>query len=240
MGTGFLKGALISFVPSLFAATPNVIVFQYNPETISHDWTLPPAAKHDQKKGASGSAPPDNPLEVAGAPGETFSFTLLLDSNEYIADSTVISSTIAQVNGIYTQLAALEMLQYPTSTTNSLVGTVSAALSGSLSATVPGLTQSQVPVALFVWGPFRILPVRVKGLSITEKLYDTLLNPVQADVKLTLDVLTPQQISGIDMPLMKTLANAAYVYSQGLRQLNATANLGNAASSILGMLPIQI
>jgi len=37
------------------------------------------------------------------------------------------------------------------------------------------------PTVLFVWGPGRILPVRVTGLSITEKLYDEFLNPTHAD-----------------------------------------------------------
>jgi hypothetical protein len=36
---------------------------------------------------------------------------------------------------------------------------------------------------------------------------------------------------------MKTIAQVAYVYSQGLRQAQAAANLGDAAASIIGMLP---
>ena len=35
----------------------------------------------------------------------------------------------------------------------------------------------------------------------------------------------------------RTIAEAAYNYSQGLRQVQAVANLGNAAASIVGMLP---
>ena len=33
------------------------------------------------------------------------------------------------------------------------------------------------------------------------------------------------------------VAKVAYVYSQGLRQVQALANLGDAAASIIGMLP---
>ena len=47
---------------------------------------------------------------------------------------------------------------------------------------------------LFVWGPGRIVPVRVTGLTITEKLYDPLLNPIHAEVQLTLRVLTPDEL----------------------------------------------
>jgi hypothetical protein len=51
-----------------------------------------------------------------------------------------------------------------------------------------------------------------------------------------LRVLTPDEIVSVDGP-MKPLANIAYVYTQGLRQVQAAANLGDAAASIIGMLP---
>ena len=41
-------------------------------------------------------------------------------------------------------------------------------------------------LALFVWGPARVLPVRVNELSIAEEAYDTMLNPIRAKVDLTL------------------------------------------------------
>jgi hypothetical protein len=96
--------------------------------------------------------------------------------------------------------------------------------------------QSEVPTVLFIWGPQRIVPVRVTALSITEKLYDALLNPTHADVQITLRVLTPDELEAVQGEL-KTVAKVAYVYSQGLRQVQALANLGDAAASIIGMLP---
>ena len=51
-----------------------------------------------------------------------------------------------------------------------------------------------MPVVLFVWGAFRIVPVRVTGLTITEKLYDEMLNPVHAEAQLQLRVLTPAEL----------------------------------------------
>jgi hypothetical protein len=76
----------------------------------------------------------------------------------------------------------------------------------------------------------------VTALTITEKLYDPLLNPTHADVQITLKVLTPDELKGIKSELA-TIANVAYKYSQGLRQALAIANLGDAAASIIGMLP---
>jgi len=63
-----------------------------------------------------------------------------------------------------------------------------------------------------------------------------LLNPTHADVQITLRVLTPPELLAVQ-GIMGTLANVAYDYSQGLRQVQALANLGDAAASIIGMLP---
>lgn len=237
---GPIRGALISFTSSFIGLMPNVIVFQYNPETITHTWTAAPAATATDKD----SKP--NPLAVKGVPGEQFSFTLAVDSNDDIADGATnpIAAALAQVGGVYPRLAALEMLQYPTgSSGGGLIGGVSASisssglgLSASSSSSSQTVPQSQVPTVLFIWGPQRIVPVRVTALTITERLYDSLLNPSHAEAQITLRVLTPDEIVSIDGP-MQQLANIAYVYSQGLRQVQAAANLGDAVASIIGMLP---
>ena len=75
----YLKGALVEFVKSFLLPVPNVIIFQYNPETLTHAWTQPGAAPANQY-GAS------NPLAVKGSPGETFQFTITMDANDMISD----------------------------------------------------------------------------------------------------------------------------------------------------------
>jgi hypothetical protein len=52
----------------------------------------------------------------------------------------------------------------------------------------------------------------------------------------TLRVLTPDELLAVSAP-MADIAKIAYVYTQGLRQVQAMANLGDAAASIVGMLP---
>ena len=96
-----------------------------------------------------------------------------------------------------------------------------------------------MPVVLFIWGPGRIVPVRVTGLTITERLYDSLLNPTHAEAQLTLRVLTPAELSSAsqDNDVLAGLATAAYTYTFSLRQGLALANLANAAESIIGMIP---
>lgn len=238
MGGKYMRGALVEFMPTFLIPLPNVIIFQFNPETMTHRWTQPEAAS---------SAPGGNPLAVKGVPGEAFSFTLVMDASDMIADGSPVAQGIAQTTGIYTRLAALEMLQYPTGAFSGggLVGSVSAA-AGAAGASISGgasaaanrdVPQSQVPTVLFVWGPGRILPVRVTGLSITEKLYDPLLNPIHAEASIDLRVLTPDELQAVTGPLAE-VAKVAYTYSQGLRQALAVANLANAVESIIGMLPV--
>jgi hypothetical protein len=235
---GFLlKGGLIDFAESFPIPIPNVVIFQYNPETMTHGWT--PAT-------TGGAAAPgqaaSNPLAISGQPQETFSFTLAMDSNDTIADGNPVIAGIAELSGVYSRLSALEMLLFPTAPPGGgLIGSVTAALgigggsSGKPTAQVPA---AQLPTVLFVWGPGRIVPVRLTALSVTEKLYDaTLLNPIHVEAQITLRVLTQDELKHVDGPL-GSLAKTASSYSQGLREALAIANLANAASSIVGMLPL--
>jgi hypothetical protein len=240
-----LKGALISFsamgASTDMSSSPNVIVFQFNPEMINHDWT-------EATTGATGTDPRMNfsPLATAGAPSERFSFTLILDSDEQLADARLdpIPVSQAELYGIYAQLSALEMLQFPvTSAASVLVGQVSAAADaaglGQSASQCISVPVSEVPVVLFVWGLQRIVPVRVTGLTVKETLYDVLLNPTHAEVEISLTVLTPDELAAVNGP-MKKIASMAYNYNQGLRQVRAAENLAQSAASILGMLPISL
>jgi hypothetical protein len=241
MAAAFIKGALISFMPTFVGAVPNVTVFQINPESIMHQW------KAAQGAGAPGQKGGGDPLAVKGLPDESFSFTLFMDSNDEIADTDTnpVAAALAANFGVYTRLAALEMLQYPLpAASDGLVGTVSASVTASgvnvgasaAKAQDTAVPRLQVPVVLFVWGVERIVPVRVTQLTVTERLYDIALRPVHAEAQLDLQVLTPDDLVKVAEP-MKTLGKIAYLYTQGLRQVQATLNLADSAASILGMLP---
>jgi hypothetical protein len=239
-----LKGALVEFLPTyLPVPVPNVIVFQYNPETMTHTWTQPQATPPPSQTAAGGTET-SNPFAVKGPPGETFSFTIAMDANDEIADGSAPTAALAEASGIYSRLAALEMLLYPASAGQSgLVGAVSAGIASALSGQAPSATSavpnSVIPVVLFIWGPGRIVPVRVTGLTITEKLYDAALNPTHAEAQLSLRVLTPDELQSAktDNDVLAGLATVAYYYTFSLRQANAAANLANAAESIIGMIP---
>src|SRR5207253_5181845 len=139
--------------------------------------------------------------------------------------------------------AALELLLFPSAGGGgnplaSVAGSISAgaggvSLGGALGGSAGGgpprpVPPSVVPTVLFVWGPGRVVPVRVTSLRITEKLYDALLNPIHAEAAIGLRVLTPEELAYVTGPL-GDLAKIAYTYSQGLRQALAIANPANAA-----------
>jgi hypothetical protein len=237
--SGFvLKGALVEFMPTFLPVpVPNVIVFQYNPETMTHTWTQPEPA-------SSGGIEAANPLAVRGTPGEAFSFTIAMDARDEIADGSAPAAALATASGVYSRLAALEMLLYPAGPARpGLTGTVTAgvvsALSGAVSGPVRRIPQSVLPVTLFIWGPGRIVPVRVTDLSITEQLFDPALNPVHAEAQLTLRVLSPAELAAAaaEDDVLARLATVAYKYTLSLRQVLAVANLANAGESVIGMIP---
>ena len=229
MAGKFLRGAFVQFMETMVIPVPNIVIFQFNPEQIVHTWTPAQAA-------ASGED--DNPLAVSGAPGESFSFTLAMDSADMIADGSLVADGIATLSGIYTRLAALEMLLHPTGGGGGLLGSVSAAgLSLGAAAEERTVPASQLPTVLFVWGPGRVLPVKITSLNITETLYDSLLlHPTHAEASVGMQVLTPRELQYVSGPLAE-VARVAYTYSKGLREALAVANLANATEAMIGMLP---
>jgi hypothetical protein len=236
MAGKLLRGAFVQFMETFLIPAPNVIIFQFNPESITHSWSPAQATQSDD----------DNPLAVNGPPAESFDFTLAMDASDMIADGSPIAEGIATLSGIYTRLAALEMLLQPTGGGGaSLLGSVSISAGGiSIGGSAGGgsvkrqVPSAQLPTVLFVFGPGRILPVKVNTLNITETLYDPLLlNPIHAEARVSLHVLAPRELQHVSGPLAD-VARVAYDYSKKLREGLAIANLANSAESSIGMLPI--
>ena len=135
-----------------------------------------------------------------GQPGESISFSLRVDANEQLAQA----NPIAVASGVLPTLSALELLMVPKSALT--INLFRGAASGGQPFRNP---PEKLDVVLFVWGPGRIVPVRVTGLSITERLYDALLNPTHAEATVTLRVLTPDELTFVTGPL-SSIARGAY------------------------------
>jgi hypothetical protein len=168
-----VKGALVGL--DLFNPLASVIVFQYNPETVTR--TLQAQASGDG--GARSEA-----LRLKGPPIETIKVDVDIEAVDQLEAGTGTATTL----GIHPQLAALELLVYPGS---SLVIANTALLATGTIEVVPPVG----PFTLLVWGLKRVLPVRLTEFSITEELHDPNLNPIRARVSLGLRVLSYNDLS---------------------------------------------
>jgi hypothetical protein len=204
---GALKGAFLSFAGGALGPLPNIVVFQFNPETVTRTPSLP------QPPPLPTNAGPFNAEEQPCLPGESISFSLRLDASEQLAQS----NPIAAASGILPTLSALELLMIPQSSLSIKLFSLGG---GSGPYKFP---PTKLPSVLFFWGPFRILPVAITSMSITETEYDPLLNPIRSDVSVSLQVLIPDQTKG------DVLGTGAYNYSLGVKQVMAALNLANAA-----------
>lgn len=208
-----LKGAFINLGAGLLGALPNVVIFQFNPDRVTRTPALAQPPTPDNGAGTHDVARQPAP------PGESFSFSLRLDATDQLA----ASNPIAAASGILPSLSALELLMVPKSSLSIDLFSLSG---GNQPYQHP---PERLPTILFFWGPFRILPVTVNSLGITETQYDQLLNPIRAEVSVNLSVLTKNQVDHAS-----ALASGAYKYTQGVKEVMAALNLANTAAMGLG------
>jgi hypothetical protein len=74
--------------------------------------------------------------------------------------------------------------------------------------------------------------VTIDSMTIAEQEYDFLLNPVRAEVDITLSVIAIDQCSD------DVLAKGALEYSTIAKEAMAIANLANTAEQIVDLIPI--
>ncbi len=164
-----LKGGIILLNP-LTGSVQRIIALQYNPDTLSR--TL-------QVKGVGESSDRSEALRLKGPPVETIKLDAEIDATDQLE---MADGTATQV-GLHPQLAALEVIVYPTSA--QLQSNNSLAQSGTLE-----IAPMEAPLTLFVWSKQRVIPVRITDFSITEEAFDTSLNPIRAKVSLGMRVLS--------------------------------------------------
>ncbi|HET7328232.1 MAG TPA: hypothetical protein VFJ14_13210 [Nocardioidaceae bacterium] len=201
-----LKGAIIGTDPANPLAS--VIVFQYNPDTMTRRLDARAAGGNDVGERSE-------PLRLLGPPRETITLAVDVDA----ADQLEVNDPVTRLAGVSPALAALEMLLYPKSS----VVAKNAALAevGNIEIIPP-----QAPLTLFVWGPQRVLPVRLTGLTITEQAYDAVLNPILAKVDLSLAVLSYLDLKRTDP------GHALFLAYQIAKEITATANVAQSAAHV--------
>jgi len=150
-----------------------LVAFQYNPDEMTRRVQARSAAAGNASTSARNEA-----LRLSGAPIETISLTVEFDATDSVGAPGPGASL-----GVYPQLSALETMLYPASST--VVANAALAAVGTIE-----LVPAAAPLVLFVWGPGRVLPVRLDGFAITEQAYDPGLTPIRARVDLDLRVLS--------------------------------------------------
>lgn len=248
-----LKGALIHFSAPMLIPIPNIIVFQYNPETMTRQlnvWSpLEREETFDEQGRSTRSALTEaqqNQLRQPFDPEETFSLAVELDATDALEEG----NPIATIAGVADRISAMELLCYPPgpgAIGGLLNVSVNVSLGGggplfSLGGAADVVPRRDVPIVLFFWGPGRIVPVRLTSFSVEEQQYSPLLYPIKARVTIGLKVLDENHLLNIagDPAQSATveIAKACYKFTQAQKEALALANLANSVDSIIGMLPI--
>jgi hypothetical protein len=206
-----LRGGIVLIDPNS-AAILRVIVLQYNPDTLTR--TLAP--KTVQLAGDGGNR--SEAMRLKGPPVETIKLDAEIDATDQLehADPTAVQA------GVQPQLAALELIVYPTSgqlQLNNILEQV-----GTLE-----IIPMDAPLALFVWSKNRIIPVRITDFSITEEAFDTALNPIRAKVSLGLRVLSVD-----DLGFNEQGGSLYMIYQQQKEALAAMSRSGPLSSLGIG------
>ena len=207
-----LKGGIVLLDPGT-GVPIQTIVLQYNPDTLSR--TL-------QAQGI-GPEPGDRleALRLKAPPIETIKLEAEMDATDQME---IADATTAQL-GIFPQLAALEMIVYPSS--RQLLANDSQSQMGTLE-----IAPMEAPLALFVWSQVRVLPVRLTDFSITEEAFDPTLNPIRAKISLGMRVLTVN-----DLGFSHRGGTLFMTYLQQKEQLVSRSPLGTLAALGLRGIP---
>jgi hypothetical protein len=199
------KGAIIGLDP--FDPAASVIVFQYNPDTMTRTLTAQTTGS-DADRGEA--------LRLKGPPQEAIKLEVEIDATDQLERGDGIATSM----GVYPALAALEMLLYPKS---ALVIANEVLLKLGIVEVIP----PEAPLTLFVWGVKRILPVRLTELTITEEAYDPNLNPIRAKVSLGLRVLNYQDLG------LASVGGTLFMAHQIAKEVMATiGGVGSIAGGI--------
>jgi hypothetical protein len=202
-----LKGGIVMLDPDT-AIPRGVIILQYNPDSLTRK--LQPQSVGDQ-------ADRSDILRLKGPPIETINLDAEIDATDQLEFPAQNPTTLAI--GIQPQLAALEMLVYPSSI--DLILNEALTLLGTVE-----ILPMESALTLFVWSPTRIIPVRLTDVSITEEAFDANLNPIRAKVSLGMRVLNVNDVGFLNP------AGALYMVYQIEKEVMALANTIQTIASL--------
>ena len=208
-----LKAGLVMLDPDT-AVPVGTIVLQYNPESLT---------RRLQPQSVGEGADRSEIFRLKGPPIETITLAAEIDATDQLEFPS--RNPVAASVGIHPQLAALELLVYPSST--DLIVNEALTYVGTIE-----ILPMESALTVLVWGASRIAPVRITSLDITEDAFDPLLNPIRAKVTISFRVLNVVDAGFINP------AGALYMAYQIGKEALAAANTTQTMASLgLGALP---
>ena len=219
-----LRGALIEYGSGLIGPIPNVVIFQFNPESLSRTLQIPTRPTGATRR------------ETTQAGEKTFE-RITFKAHFSAANMLDEGKALARLFGIGPQLAALEKMVLPSSKIAGLIGAAIDAIGNALGGgggdpPAQPIPREKYPRILFIWGLTRVLPVTIDSMSISELEYDSILNPIRAEVDITLSVIAVDDCSD------DALAKGALEFSTIAKDAQAMANLANTAEQIVELIPL--
>lgn len=220
------RGALIEYASDFLGPLPNVVIFQFNPETITRAIQGPTRPTGGARRETTQAGDP--PIE-----------RITIKAEFDAADRLNTNNVLARQFGVGPQLAALEKMVFPSNKIGGLIGQALDAIGdalglgggGGADAPSQSIPREQYPRILFIWGRTRILPVVIDSMNITEQQYDHLLNPVRAEVSLQLSVNSTNICSN------DKIAKGAMEYSSIAKEAQAILNLANTVELVADLIP---
>ncbi len=229
--SGMLRGAFVEYGSNFLGPLPNVVIFQFNPEQLTRTITIP------DRSGSSGRTSRRSENRNAEAPPlESFTVTAHFSAADDLGKGGV-AAVIPREFGIGPQIAALEKMVYPSNILGGLLGAAIDAIGDALGggggeeAHERQVPPEQLPRILFIWGLTRVLPVKIKSMTITEQRFDFKLNPVQAQVEIGLEVISNQSPGSDD------IGEGALDYTLTVKEAQAALNLVKSAELVVDIIP---
>jgi len=197
-----VKGGIV-LIDANTSAVVRTIPLQYNPDTLTRSLQIKALAEGGDRSDA---------MRLTGPPVETLKLDVELDATDQLEFPD--QNPNATQFGIQPQLAALELIVYPTSA--QIQSNNSLASAGTLE-----IIPMETPLTLFIWSKNRVLPVKLTEFSITEEAFDVNLNPIRAKVSLGMRVLSVN-----DLPFSHKGSSLFLAYQQQKENLAKKAASG--------------
>ncbi len=207
-----LRGAIVAVDPK--GPLSRVVVFQYNPDALRR--TLAP--RGGEQGGGDRAA---DGHRAWGAPQETISMTVEVDATDQLEAGDPVAASV----GVLPALSVLEMLLHPGSV--NVLANTALLLAGTVE-----ILPIELPMAVLVYGPARVVPIRITNLSITESAHNPALVPIRAEIDVSAAVLTYDDLSVTSLGYGLSVAHL--VAKEVLATVGAVTGAADAVAGLVG------